>query len=220
MVDLYVGPEKAHFRVHKTILCHKIPYFEKMFRSGGFVESLENKATFPEDAVESFDVLIEWVYSGVLRSIPSKDSAKIYAWDFPNFYYLLDKFCLFELMDQAMDNFRRAESKLNMFWKVKDMQQVYLKARAGSTLRLYTLHCLMYAFTMPIDRPMYEEQTRKRWSDKDILGALQAEGDLAEDFLKLLRNHYGQKVTDPRIVDDCIYHCHKICEKCSQKSKF
>jgi len=31
MVDLYVGLEKEHFRVHKAALCGKIPYFDKMF---------------------------------------------------------------------------------------------------------------------------------------------------------------------------------------------
>jgi len=30
MVDLFVGPEKVHFRVHKTVVC-KVEYFNKMF---------------------------------------------------------------------------------------------------------------------------------------------------------------------------------------------
>jgi len=37
MVDLYIGPEKRHFRAHKKLLCSKVPYFEKMFK-GQFLE--------------------------------------------------------------------------------------------------------------------------------------------------------------------------------------
>ena len=43
MVDLFVGPEKKLFRVHKSFLCNKIPYFDKMF-NGGFKEAIESQA--------------------------------------------------------------------------------------------------------------------------------------------------------------------------------
>ncbi|TGO60643.1 hypothetical protein BOTNAR_0142g00140 [Botryotinia narcissicola] len=60
LVDLIVGPEEALFRVHKSFLCNKIPYFNKMF-NGGFIEAKENSAKFPEDGPQSFDILIEWL---------------------------------------------------------------------------------------------------------------------------------------------------------------
>jgi hypothetical protein len=62
MVDLFVGePDPKLYRVHK-ILCQKIPYFKKMFESN-FKEVNENRAKFPEDTQESFDLLLEWVYT-------------------------------------------------------------------------------------------------------------------------------------------------------------
>ena len=66
MIDIYVGPTKKLFRVHKAVFCDKIPYFDKMF-SGGFKEALEHSATFPEDSPEAFEVVVEWVYTGVLK---------------------------------------------------------------------------------------------------------------------------------------------------------
>lgn len=57
MVTLKVGLEEKTFTVHKKLLCDKVPYFEKMF-GGPWVEAVANVATFPEDRVESFDVLI------------------------------------------------------------------------------------------------------------------------------------------------------------------
>jgi len=43
--------------------------------NGGFKEATTNSATFPEDSVEAFDILIEWVYSGKVRSLELKNPA-------------------------------------------------------------------------------------------------------------------------------------------------
>jgi hypothetical protein len=64
MVDLYVGPEKEQFHVHKAAICGKTPYFEKMFKEDGFEESYNNSASFPEDDTVLFDLLLGWVYHG------------------------------------------------------------------------------------------------------------------------------------------------------------
>lgn len=68
-VKLKVGPtteKEKVFTVHKKRLCEKIPYFNTMF-NGGWKESTEQIASFPEDTFDSFDVLLEWVYSDQLR---------------------------------------------------------------------------------------------------------------------------------------------------------
>jgi len=39
MVDIYVGPTERRFHIHKDLLCSRVPYFEKMFKEGGFIES-------------------------------------------------------------------------------------------------------------------------------------------------------------------------------------
>ncbi|KAF4626405.1 hypothetical protein G7Y89_g11754 [Cudoniella acicularis] len=69
MVKLYVGPQKHLFRVHKKVLCEKIPYFRSMFE-GGFKEAGENSASFPKDTVAAFDALLSWTYTGKLRPLP------------------------------------------------------------------------------------------------------------------------------------------------------
>ncbi|KAN0111070.1 hypothetical protein V8E51_007457 [Hyaloscypha variabilis] len=48
MVDIYVSPSKLVFRLHKSKLCARIPYFNKMF-NGTFKEATENTAYLPED---------------------------------------------------------------------------------------------------------------------------------------------------------------------------
>lgn len=50
MVELLIGPHEHSFLVHKELLCTKIPYFDKMFK-GGWEESAQSMAKFPEDQV-------------------------------------------------------------------------------------------------------------------------------------------------------------------------
>ncbi|KAM3080853.1 hypothetical protein ACMFMG_004811 [Clarireedia jacksonii] len=68
MVDLYIGKDEKHMRVHKRILCHKVPYFDKMFNSG-FKEAEELGA----NSVEAFDVLLGWVYTNTLPALEMID---------------------------------------------------------------------------------------------------------------------------------------------------
>src|SRR5258707_183269 len=99
MVDLYVGPKKKHFRVHKALLCHKIPYFAGMFKSG-FKEATENSANFPEDTPSTFDILSEWLYTGSLRQLyqsrnhTAAGPTFVSDWAPQQVYALADKLCL------------------------------------------------------------------------------------------------------------------------------
>ncbi|TGO18015.1 hypothetical protein BTUL_0013g00920 [Botrytis tulipae] len=98
-VDLYIGSSRTHYRVHKNVLCTKIPYFNKMF-NGGFSEASSNSAEFPEDAIGSSDVLLKWAYSQYhpLRPL-NLDSPEPTGsnWNTISFYLLMDK--LFQLVD-------------------------------------------------------------------------------------------------------------------------
>lgn len=59
MVDIHVGEDEdsGHFKLHKSILCDKVPYFENMF-NGNFIEGTTNSASLPEDDPEVFNMLV------------------------------------------------------------------------------------------------------------------------------------------------------------------
>lgn len=108
MVDILVGPDKKLFRVHKSFLCDRIPHFDIMF-NGGWKESKEQIAEFPDDDPAAFDLLIEWVYNpdpGQLRQLFSyKDLEKGQSpasWDAVSFYSLAKKLLLSDLQDLIM----------------------------------------------------------------------------------------------------------------------
>jgi hypothetical protein len=68
MVEIYVGPSKQHFSVHKKLLCAKADYFQKRFEST-FKEGIEQAATFPKEDPDNFALFVQWIYGDSLKRI-------------------------------------------------------------------------------------------------------------------------------------------------------
>lgn len=62
-VDIYVGPERKHYSAPKLLLCHYSDYFDRCF-NGRFVEGQSQKLTLPEDNVEDFEIILEYMLHG------------------------------------------------------------------------------------------------------------------------------------------------------------
>jgi hypothetical protein len=60
MVDIYVGKEFKHFHLPKDILCYYSTYFDRYF-NGRFKEAAEHNLTLPEDRVEYFQHLLDYM---------------------------------------------------------------------------------------------------------------------------------------------------------------
>ncbi|TEY69493.1 hypothetical protein BOTCAL_0115g00130 [Botryotinia calthae] len=116
--------------------------------------------------------------------------------------------CLFDLMDEAMDVFQEADKYTKKYYEVEDVAILYPRLCPDPALRRYLLDSLLFCFTEK------EERVEKMWSITSIDELLQAEGDLAVDFLKALRSRYGTKIADPTNTDTCIYHRHKKTKRC------
>ncbi|TGO18013.1 hypothetical protein BTUL_0013g00900 [Botrytis tulipae] len=190
MVDLFVGPDKKLIRVHKGILCRKIPYFDKMF-NGPWVESANNSATFPDDTFESFDLLIGWVYSGRLSQLNHQE-------DYERF---------------TRDNLRDAQRVHHKLYNLDCVKEMYKESQKGSGYRLYGLHTLIFVFRSP------KSIFTTHWPTHLIHGILKDDDDLCNDFLAALRDEVcnGKAMTDPRVGNNCVYHSHKIDEECTKK---
>jgi hypothetical protein len=137
MVDLYVGPAKEHFHVHRAAICTKIPYFEKMFRDGGFAESYTKSATFAEDDPESFDLLLGWVYHDSIK-VPAvktdgEDDPEL-SWKPNSLYRLAEKICLPQLQDQVVDMVRESDRQTCCLPSTDTMLQAYSETREKSGL--------------------------------------------------------------------------------------
>ncbi|TVY42483.1 hypothetical protein LSUB1_G003275 [Lachnellula subtilissima] len=205
MVKLWVGEQDPKlYRVHKSILCQTIPYFNSMFKSG-FKEASENTATFPEDPPESFEILLEWVYSGKLRpSVQVNTSAtnQSIEWDCVTMYTLADKLCLSSLKDEILDSIRASHRKYNLLFTISETADNYDQMSEKSTLRAYALDTLLYTFST--------QRNVSGWPTSELKDALVGNADLCTDFLTKLRDNlfFNRRVRDPRDGKNCDYHSH------------
>ena len=62
-VDVYVGPNKKHYNLPKLLLCHYSDFFDVCF-SGNFAEGQSQKLELPDDQVEEFEILLEYMLRG------------------------------------------------------------------------------------------------------------------------------------------------------------
>lgn len=206
MVDLYIGEAKTHFRVHESTLC-KIPYFEKMFR-GGFNEAQTKEATFPEDPEECFDVLIEWLYTGKLRSLGNQNTA---SWPYITTYALADKLYLTLLMDEIATAYILWLKGKSIKPSIENIGRIYIKTSQGSPLRKFacwSLHYIVARHQKPKDLV--------HWPNDSIQELLSDHPDLLSNYLKALRSHPDQTtVKNPtKEVPLCTFHHHADGEPC------
>jgi len=180
----------------------------------GFKEALENKATFPEDKEESFDVLLEWVHMDNVREWGGKSD--IFA-----LYALGDKLCLPDFQDTVIDRIRtyhRENKKLQTF---KGIGAEYNAAPPGSGLRLYLLRSILYSLKL---KEMIEGGDSKGdfgFKVDDLEEALLESEDLRKDFLRGVRGYVISRLDlkNPSQGDDCEYHCHDREGPCSREKR-
>jgi hypothetical protein len=74
VVTVTVGPEDGTartFAIHKNLISMHSDYFRKAFTSS-YREGNDGHLNVPEDWLESFEVLYEWLYSGQSRRLLHK----------------------------------------------------------------------------------------------------------------------------------------------------
>jgi hypothetical protein len=62
-VEILVGPTKKSFILAKALLCHRSPYFDRAF-NGGFKEAVEQVLCLPEISIETFQLVVQYLYTG------------------------------------------------------------------------------------------------------------------------------------------------------------
>ncbi|KAN0095037.1 hypothetical protein V8E51_015748 [Hyaloscypha variabilis] len=209
LVDLYVGPERAHYRIHKEALCDKVPYFEKMFK-GGFKEATSQSADFPEDCSESFDLLLGWVYSDNLPPIfvESEDDGTFYgSWSAHKFYALAEKLCLHGLQNSIMDKLLSYYRKSRLMPSTSTICMMYDLSPAKSPMRRFAATAFHW-ITRPTDA------AKEDWPLQGLHNAMMQYPDLTFDFLELLRTTTEPKC--PYELDFCTFHIHDDGKSCSR----
>lgn len=77
-VDIFVGPQRKQYKLPKLLLCHYSKFFDRCF-NGNFLEGATQTLELPEDKVEYFDVLVDFMLHG--RVSPEAVAAATSSWE-------------------------------------------------------------------------------------------------------------------------------------------
>ncbi|KUJ07195.1 uncharacterized protein LY89DRAFT_601881 [Mollisia scopiformis] len=216
MVDINVGKGKAetHFRVHKAILCAKLPYFDKMLNSG-FKEGTENRVNLPEDDPDSFDLLMVWVYNDTLPPLEWNKSisgfTKTSNWHAFNLYALADKLCLEILMDQIASSYISATLALDALPGPNYLGTIFQTLPGHTAFRKYAASCLHYILHGLPKSP----ELMSTWPVEKLNLIMVANPNLTMEYLQLVQQHpLDTPVPDPRLPPYCKFHRHAADAPC------
>ncbi|TGO79485.1 hypothetical protein BELL_0031g00200 [Botrytis elliptica] len=217
MVDIHVGKDEGsgHFQLHKSILCEKVPYFEKMF-NGNFEEGTTNSATLPEDDPKAFNILVSWIYSDQVFPVGLRENQE--KWCVGKLYLLADKLCLPDLMDRILDEFTFNMERDNWLpviimdipLSVESLYKCCPRENCGMFRLLVSLMCFLLLET-------YKAHYLKKWPTEEIDSFLTCHDDLRHAVFKMMRTKREQTTFKEQFLKPgCRVHEHGEDQPCSQ----
>ncbi|KAF7886977.1 uncharacterized protein EAF02_003624 [Botrytis sinoallii] len=222
MVDIHVGKDEdsGHFQLHKSILCEKVPYFEKMF-NGNFEEGTTNSATLPEDDPEAFNILISWIYSDQVFPVGLRECTHE-TWCVGKLYLLADKLCLPDLMDRILDELTFSMDKdnwmpnitmntpLSVPLSVQNLYKCCPRENCGMFRLLVSLMCHLLCET-------YNAHCLETWPTEEIDSFLTCHDDLRHEVFKMMRTEREHTTFSEQLFKPgCRVHEHGEDQPCSQ----
>ena len=141
-VDIYVGPDRRHWSLHKNLLCHHSSYFETEFRGHEVPKSenlpRNNKLELPDDDPRGFELLVKWLYQGHLDGddVGTTDEERYdYAVACCKLYQLCDKFDIILLKNLAMDAYRTNLHLAQLVPDAEEINEIYRASPPNSAFR-------------------------------------------------------------------------------------
>ncbi|RMZ70239.1 btb poz domain containing [Pyrenophora seminiperda CCB06] len=138
---LVVGPKATLFHIHTSLLTTKSLYFRAAL-TGPYTESTENSVKLDDVCVEHFELLISWLYNGVLPA-PFKDRKPAY-YTLLHAYVLADRFAFEGLRNAVVDTMSDLADRTNSVLTPSDTRILYDGIRDSAPLRRLVLD--LFAF--------------------------------------------------------------------------
>jgi hypothetical protein len=70
IVNLFVGPERKRYAIHKNLLTKESDYFDKAL-NGAFKEAEDQSIDLPEESPATVDLLVGWLYQDKIPVVGS-----------------------------------------------------------------------------------------------------------------------------------------------------
>jgi hypothetical protein len=178
--------------------------------TGGFKEASDNTAHFPEDDIDAWELLVQWLYQGRLTPLilsPNRDKSEFAALEKRvKLYCLAETYGITRLMDTTMDT-------------LAQIYRVHVRAPELSTFRYAYAHTLEHSpLRVLMSRWFYhllvtrDDAHPTRYGTDTMFNLAMDQPDLVHDLFDLMRGQMASVpagVMDPSSVDLCTYHQHK-----------
>jgi hypothetical protein len=199
--------------VHKKLLCSTAEFFDKMF-TGGFKEASDNIAHFPEDDIDAWELLVQWLYQGRLTPLilsPNRDKSEIAALEKRvKLYCLAETYGITLLMDSTIDTLAQIYKVGTRTPDLSTFRYAY-----AHTLEQSPLRALMsrWFYHLLVTR---DDAHPTRYGTETMFGLAMEQPDLVHDLFELMRGQMASVpagVMDPASVDLCTYHQHTLLDE-------
>ncbi|KAK5674885.1 hypothetical protein LTS10_012297 [Elasticomyces elasticus] len=212
-VDIYVGPERRHWSLHRNLLCHHSSFFETEFEGHEVPKGDkdgENKLELPEDDAKGFELLVKWLYQGQLEdsSVLTEEEKYDYAVACHKLYMLCDKFDMIHLKNLAMDLYRANLNAAQLVPDADEINEIYRSSPAESPYRALMTNIAARQIMDP-DVDKDAASYRKCFQDNP---------DFAVEMVNAIRYMSGGMLfDDPTELGECEYHDHSDGSTCQQQ---
>jgi len=195
MVDIYVGPESAHWPIHERLLCYHSPFFSSIFYDdekkdyGERRPSRGNKSYgLPEEEEYTFELLVGWLYSRSLKTPKvEKDIAPLL-----DLYLLSEKLEMKKLSLDIVDAVREYYHTSNTYPGLRRLQYVYAETDEDNEMREMMVSSVARQLATGDKIPMH-------WAK-----ALQRNGQLALDIIRAIQQWHLEERSIPDVRDGSI----------------
>ncbi|KAF2641439.1 hypothetical protein P280DRAFT_425965 [Massarina eburnea CBS 473.64] len=140
--ELLVGPKHIRFLLHTHLLTSQSPYFRASL-TGSFFESTTQSITLADVNVETFELLVLWLYQGCLSPPPMKDGKPAY-YSLLNLWILADRLCFEGLRNYIIDLMSDLADSTNSVLTPSDTRILYEQISEESKIKELVLD--LFAF--------------------------------------------------------------------------
>jgi hypothetical protein len=202
-VIIYVGPKNTKFNLHENLLCNKSSYFRAAFRSG-FTESEEKTMRMPEDSVDAFEYLVNFLYAPRFTLQPPESEFVMGVYF--ELYILSSKLCIDALQNVVIDTilqFFRGCNFKSPYLRPSHIQFIYENTIPTSKMRDLAAQLTLLNGVSGV-HGIYRGSVDPSWD-----GLLQKNAELAFDIIKEIRP-WAPKASDLSIsfATPCHFHDH------------
>ena len=211
MVDIYVGPAKSHWSLHRNLLCHHSSYFETELQGHEVPKKSDstrhNRLELLEDDPRGFELLVKWLYQGRLEDVSdlSEEGKYDYAVACHKLYLLCDRFDMILLKNLAMDAYRQNLNSAQLVPDADEINEIYRASPPDSPFRtLMTKIAARQIMDPAVDKDA-----------ESYRGCFEGNTDFAVEMVNAIRYMSGGTLfEDPTEADECAWHDHRDRSSC------